>query len=198
MKNHISYSELCSFEKDRGQYFREWVLGIRIPPTEAMMFGSLIHKGFETQGFDFELEAKEQLFAENKIRIGKKILSYEFPLFYQPETEIIVDMPAGYRIKGILDKVDPRISFLEIKTSASFWTQQQVDENLQLTIYAYLFFRKYGNLPIEIILIDFNSSNGKEKKFTTKRDESDFEPMIERFDKAVSEIKSIGWWDLRK
>ena len=95
----------------------------------------------------------EGLARDSTARLADKFAVSVAPL-YAPiavEEKIRVELPGTRDLLGILDLVLPD-GIQDLKTSAKKKNQGDVDNDVQLTVYASLYFKKYGKRPERIII----------------------------------------------
>lgn len=195
LKNHISFSEVDCFNNYTDEYYQKYVLGIRTPPNEPMMLGTIIHNTIQNTGFNWKRELSEKGFTSEKQRIVEKIaLNTELPVYQEWEKKLEVKID-DWSLLGYLDGFSEK-KILEIKTGSSFWSQQRADESLQISVYSYLFRSIYGFIP-EVELLTVNTRNGKFRSIETKRTDKQISDAIEIVNDTVYKIKKMGWWDYR-
>jgi hypothetical protein len=126
----LSYSQLASFEYSREDWFDNYVLGKRTPPTPEMLIGTKLGDLIGTD--DNPIEGLNPP--------GQK----EYPV----EAEL-----EGIRLVGFIDHFCPNMLVLhENKTSPNKkrWTQRKADEHHQLTMYALMLNMRDGIEPEDI------------------------------------------------
>jgi len=111
---------------------------------------------------------------------------------------------ASHDLLGRLDLIDDSMAIRDLKTGAKARSQQEWDNSAQMTFYALLYQAHYGLAPSAIKvdqLVDL-ASGPKYVPVQTKRDETDFRPLINRINAVLSGIKAGvftpatpgAWW----
>jgi len=117
----LSWSHLVMIEKDPEEWYDVYVLGHKRKPTEAMKFGTKVHKQIAERKFRGKL--KEVYYGNN------------------PETQltckIFYTKTKSFNIFGTPDD-HGTLSLYEYKTGTKLWTQKQADNHGQLFTYALL------------------------------------------------------------
>jgi len=117
----LSWSSLAMIEKNPEEWYQTYVLGYKRPPTEAMKFGTKIHKQIADRKFRGKLK---------KITYGSN-----------PETKltckIFYTKTKSFNLIGTPDDFSYGTLY-EYKTGTKLWTQKQADNHGQLFTYALL------------------------------------------------------------
>lgn len=191
-KRYISYSELyCFYEYGNDIYFQSYILGIRTPASPQMKYGSIIHKMLAEPNYDFEKNIVENKFTSDFIRIAKEI-NKNTPRCDKHEEGLFVECDDFCLYAGI-DGIE-RERLTEYKTGASFWTQERVNENEQITHYTLSWWKKYNEI-LPFRLISMNTKNGKVKEFFTHRTKEQMENYYQKLLKFKEELIFLDWWD---
>jgi hypothetical protein len=194
MKNRcISYSEFSTFYEDPNKYYKEYIIGLREKPNKPMMFGSIIHKMFEDEKYDYNKALQEAGFTPDYNRIADTIKK-NAPSFPQHEVKLFADTNE-FTIFSIIDGVDEQ-NLIEIKTGASHWDQTRADESDQITMYTLAWWLKNNEIkPFKLITI--SSKNGKIKELKTSRTKEQIEQFADRLLQFKKDLIARGWWDLK-
>lgn len=110
----LSWSAISSFEYDKEQWYRKYVLGKPDPENEEMIFG---------KQFALSCESRRPLCP---VRLLSK-MEHKFEVVF-----------AGIKLVGYADTFDDVTfrSLGEYKTGVKEWDQRRVDEHGQITLYA--------------------------------------------------------------
>lgn len=114
----ISWSQISSFEYDKEQWYRKYVLKQKQPTTPAMEFGKTVG---------------ERIATDTKYLPGiprEKVMEYEFIAVYK-----------GIKLVGYADAFDDAVFRLrEYKTGkiSKPWTQKRADKHGQITMYLFM------------------------------------------------------------
>lgn len=131
-KRPRSWSAISSFEYDKEQWYRKYVLGIKEAPSKEMEFGKVMGERLASdptfmtnvpRGTHYEYEDPGGLCA----KLGK------IPLI------------------GFIDSYTPHTIGDEYKTGKKPWDQKRVDEHGQLTMYSLLLLLKHKVKPEDIL-----------------------------------------------
>lgn len=201
MKSTFSYTEMDLWIRDPNAYIRRYVEGIEDPPSDPMKLGRTIHKALEQPDYDWAAELQKDGFTEHKQSVVKKLLKkMEGKRLVGGEVTLRATTPNGVQLISILDGYDhPNKILGEYKTSdwTGQWTQYRVDENTQLSFYAYVFKLIYFSFFKDIQLHALNTQNGTVKSFHTARGPKDIAHIADLIDKTVQEMKDAGVWEQR-
>jgi RecB family exonuclease len=161
----LSYSKLKRYEQCPQSYYLHYVLNETPEPNDSLVFGSMIHKVLETyyrrkrdEHYVGPVEAKEliNLFKQLWIEAGLtsqelfedgiKILtdyaqrntSFDFTQVLAIEREF--ELPVGkFKVIGFIDRIDlvapDGIAITDYKTNRIIFSRDEVDHDLQLSIY---------------------------------------------------------------
>jgi len=196
----ISYSRINAYLFCPYKYNLVYVDNVHIPINPDITFGHIIHAALEKYHSKNgrTLEELMECYDENwkndgfedprdifeYYERGKVMLENYHKSFMQSETEIVYteksfDANIGkYRFIGIIDRIDRypdgKYEVMDYKTHAKVWPQEKVDNDLQLTIYAYACKNVFGFNP-DKISVYFLSEN---KKIYTQRTQAQIENAV--------------------
>lgn len=184
-KRPISWSYISSFEYDREEWFRRYILKIEDRDTAELRFGK-----------EFALSCER----------GTPLA----PVTLAPDSEypfnVMVD---GMHLRGFLDGFDASTcrTIIEYKTGVKPWTQKRVDEHGQLTFYCLMNYAKHKIRPeeCEIILewiptkrtengsfetlIEFASDPPQVVPFRTRRTMTDIALLVDKIHRTLDEME---------
>lgn len=131
-KRALSYSQLSSFEYDKKEWYKNYILGIREPANPAMEYGNFIGDRIGT--------------LNNLVTGLEPAGTKEFELRANLGTIPIVGYADHYCSKTCV--------LNENKTSATKnrWTQKKVDEHSQLTMYCLMLFLQHKVKPEDVTI----------------------------------------------
>ena len=182
--------------------FSNYILGKKPKSNLAMHFGSCIHKGLEVfyktgneeaaenafikefSAAKIELKPKESMEREGKMGVKmlkKYFSSIERPYFDVKEVEYKFDAYLSHPITGekikrpfrmILDLITKDDFIVDHKTSSSFWSEQDLDENMQASCYWLGFLSHFGKEPTGFVF-NFFIKRVNEPKFDAQAVERD-------------------------
>lgn len=183
----VSWSQLSSWKYSKEQWFYKYVKGSAEDPNPAMVFGNVVG---DTLGLDTSLVPKL-----NPHLIGVK----EYPMRVKMNDHWLI---------GFADHYCPEKKVLnENKTSQKTdrWTQKEVDEHGQLTMYALLLLLKDKVMPheLEIWLNFIHVAEGGDfqlyipdpdgfKRFKTKRELVDVVRFGDSITKTLTEMENYA------
>ncbi|MDR1401093.1 MAG: PD-(D/E)XK nuclease family protein [Endomicrobium sp.] len=219
----ISYSRISSYLFCPYKYKLLYLDNIYIPVNMNITFGRIIHKTLERfhsvreSGYDALLECYDNSWKndgfDNPQQIfeyhqrGKQMLENYYRSFKESNTEILYvekafDTNIGkYKFVGIIDRIDRypdgMYEIIDYKTHIKVWKPERVNEDLQLSFYAYACKNVFGFKPGKVSVY-FLSEN---KKIYTVKSRSEICDAIniaisasenivaENFDPNVSKCK---------
>lgn len=183
--------------QNKQEYYEEYVLGIKPEPNEKMVLGSIVHEMFANPNYDYKTALKNNNFTAKEFRVVEGFRLFKFPKKSVSEYKLSEKVVADCELIGYIDKMTKETVY-EIKTSGSFWNKSRVEESLQLTIYSFLHTQHYKlEEPSPLVLVNFNTNNGKFVEFETKRTLEQHKEMLKLVRDVISEIKNLGWFEER-
>jgi len=195
----LSWSAISCYDYNPEQFYTQYILGIKDPPTREMTLGNIIHSGFE--GKDWKKELIDNDFTSDYERTVAEIMKFPMPKMTQQEVWLgekgkeYEELGCAFAARADGINEDENV-IIEIKTGKNFWTQERADEHGQLTLYSFLKWKETGKIP-DIILVSCNVNNGKVKVFPTKRTEQQIQEMCDHVKDVVKQLKQRGWWENR-
>ncbi|MDR0915239.1 MAG: PD-(D/E)XK nuclease family protein [Endomicrobium sp.] len=191
----ISYSRINTYLFCPYKYKLIYLDNVHIPLNADITFGHIIHKTLEQfhsqqkKSYDKIIELynniwtndgfiePQQIF-EYYIR-GKTILKYYYKSFCRSTSKVLfvekqfTSNIGKYKFVGIIDRIDEYknniYEIIDYKTHMNIWSQSKVDDDLQLSLYAYAC-KNVLNLNPKRIAIYFLSKNIK--IYTSRTDNS--------------------------
>lgn len=169
----LSSSQLIYYPKDPYQFYCEWVMKMERPKSPAMCFGIAFSEAYADRSFDYVTYCLENKVNKRLIGLMAEVLPL-FPALPEEdcEFELWIDH-RGWKFRVTLDGFIPDDGIIiENKTGQVYWHQERVDDDLQLTIQIWAYWRKYGELPKQLLLNWVDTSAQATKKiwtFKTKR-----------------------------
>lgn len=200
-KEYISWSELYCYQKDKNEYYMQYILNYKPEPTDEMVLGSLIHDSLSGKITDLNKELDTKHFTSDYKRICADLLEAT-PRYEGREHAMYLK---GNKENGLLCDVltiydgwdHDKNLIAEYKTTKNGWrTQGDVDNHHQLTLYALTYYYISGRIP-SIILHRLDTGNGKVKTFTTTRTINDFENLTAAINNMYTDLVDLGWWKRR-
>lgn len=230
-KPHISNSQLQMYWRCAEQYRRRYMEGEILPPGIALLTGSALHRGAETnfsqkieshmdlpaaqiieasvvafdeqtkggyalsedetmRGPDIVLgEAKDQTAALAKVHAQQQAPDYQ-PVAVEHRTRIV--MPKASRdLVAITDLRDDQRRVTDIKTGARRKPQSEVNESVQLTIYAAAYTVDCGEPPAEVRLDTLVKTKTPGRQvLSSHRTLADFEVLANRINATLAAIEA--------
>ena len=191
----ISWSEWYVFYmKGEEAYYKQYIEGIREPPNQKMILGSVIHKMIEDPKYHWKQALNNAYFTSDIVRAVSKI---EIPNVDINELDLTIEgeLPCRAIIDGVdIDLDDDIVMGYEWKTSSSYWTQEKSDEHKQITHYCYCLWKKYKRL-IPFRLLSINTKNGKHRSFYTPRTMEQIMAWEQNLIAFRDDLINRGWWD---
>jgi RecB family exonuclease len=196
----ISYSRVSAYLFCPYKYKLVYLDNFNIPVNADITFGHIIHKTLEQfhsgkgRSYDVLLDCYDTSWKNDGFvdpqqifeyyNRGKQIFENYYKSFCQTGTEILCvekafDANIGkYRFIGIIDRIDKypdgTYEIMDYKTHIRVWEQERVDEDLQLSFYAYACKNVFGFNP-DKVSVYFLSEN---KKVYTKRSQIEINDAI--------------------
>lgn len=201
MKKYFSYSELRCYEQSPEEYYARYVLGEELPPTPEMELGTLIHAAIEDTEYGWEAEAKKLGHDEGYIaQLGSLIEKARQERLPQAEATITAITPQGTELLSILDGFDPeqhRMQDFKTTRNRYRWNQRIVDENEQLSFYAYVYKLATKSFFREMSICCLDTSKVFVKPWYTVRGPRDIAHIADKIERTCDEIYRLGWWESR-
>lgn len=201
MKKYVSYSELRSWEYDRDEYYRQYILGEPFEPNAAMELGTIIHATIEDPKFNWLKELVDRGYEEDRIKVVRRLVNKAMRK-RPPKSEVTITAKTqfGTSLLAKLDGLDKKGRVLwEYKTTEKpgRWNQHSVDTNEQISFYAHVFRLKYHAYFSDIMLVAIDTLKGNVKTYHTARGPRDIDYMAEKVERLCDEIHQAGYWNLR-
>jgi hypothetical protein len=180
---YLSWSQLNLYEKDPEDYRQTYILGQPRPPNEPMQLGLQFATEMETR--------KGQLFEYARIWL---------PTYPKREYTLEVTCDAC-PLLAKLDGYDPQQRHIGEYKTGKLWSQRRVDQDGQLTFYAYVHYLKFNTIPAQIALHwvqtgrnadDELTITGKLETFYTTRKMEDFLDIHGRIKRAWEGIGKMA------
>lgn len=205
MKRQFSYSEYYLFNRSRDLYYKEYILGEKRESNEKMEIGTAVHEWLADPKYDIIERLKELGIRGDRMLACRKMMDkIEVKRLPESEVSLIAKMKDGTNLIAILDglKRDDR-ELAEYKTTDQLdpdkrWKQWHVDNNEQLSVYAFAYKLAYHKFFRMIKLYELHTIKGTCKTFETVRGPKDLKDIQWKLEKCIREIKERGWWEQRK
>ena len=182
VEGYISSSQLRTWKENPEKYIKQYIRGEQQFTSKYMTYGSDIHKQLETAKFSDEV---------------LDFISLQLP--DMPEKEFEINVPfSKTRIMGKFDGLDVSKNIVyDYKTGkAGTWTQEKLDEDIQMMFYGKLCYEQYGvYFTVKVVHLVTEEIDGEVKltgdfhifeKVITSKD-------IKKIDKLLNEF--IAWAD---
>ncbi len=185
-KTHTSHSQLSLYEHCPRCYWLRYVMDLKTPKSEPLQFGGDVHNAIDSyhefgsvpDNLESHVRAAVMVYASHYQSDYYDVSEQGIDLIYRhPDTNEPLPLP----FKMFLDAIRFRGRTIigEHKTSARPYTQRQVDEAPQATLYSYAFRQMYKMIEDEIrynviIKPPFNEGKFKLQILSTHRDNSDY------------------------
>ena len=122
----MSWSQLSSFEYDKEQWYKKYILKQKPPVTQAMMFGKTVGEKLE----------KDPKYLTQIPR--QKTMEYEFEALYQ---FVFNGKKRSIQLTGFADSFGDLIFRMEEYKTGKLskpWTQKRADQHGQITMYLFM------------------------------------------------------------
>ena len=152
---HLSISQINLWESDPSAYMKRYFLNIPDAPSPMMEFG----KQFASDIEDYcKGEKREFNFPNNFLN---DILIY-------PHVEHKLEYDFGhFKFLGYIDNASENFEIIrDFKTGTAAWTQDRLENSLQMQAYSYVIFQQYGIIPTCFIDYYKTRIKGKSMEWT--------------------------------
>lgn len=152
---HLSISQINLWESDQSAYMKRYFLNIPDAPSPMMDFG----KQFASDIEDYcKGDQRDYNFPPNFLN---DILIY-------PRVEHKLEHDFGYfKFIGFIDNASENFEIIrDFKTGTAAWTQDRLENSLQMKAYSYVIFEQYGIIPTCFIDYYKTRLKGKEMIWT--------------------------------
>jgi hypothetical protein len=183
-RTHLSISQINLWESDPSAYMKRYFLNIPDAPSPMMEFG----KQFASDIEDYcKGEKREFNFPNNFLN---DILIY-------PHVEHKLEYDFGdFKFLGYIDNASENFEIIrDFKTGTASWTQDRLENSLQMQAYSYVIFQQYGIIPTCFIDYYKTRIKGKTIEWTDVHETyehtftmQDLEKVELRIRKAAEEI----------
>jgi putative RecB family exonuclease len=206
----ISYSRINTYLFCPYKYKIIYIDNIRIPDNPAIAFGNIIHKTLEifhlSKKFSYnnlyecynDSWKKEGFIIPQQqfeyYKRGEKLLKDYYESFCKSKTDILYVEKSfntnigKYKFVGIIDRIDKHFDgiyeVIDYKTHLKIWDKNKVNDDLQLSFYAYACKNIFNFSPVKLS-IHFLSKN---KKVYTERSYTMISNAIEIALKTADDI----------
>jgi len=152
---HISISQINLWENDPSDYMKRYFLNIPDDPSPMMEFG----KQFASDIEDYvKGEQREFNFPPNFLENIKIYPRVEHKLLHNFE---------DFTFIGYIDNASDNFEIIrDFKTGTAAWTQDRLENSLQMQAYSYVIFMQYGIIPTCFIDYYKTRLKGKEMLWT--------------------------------
>ena len=189
-RQHLSISQINLWESDPSAYMKRYFLNIPDEPSPMMDFG----KQFATDIEDYAKgEEREFNFPPNFLENIKLYPRFEHKLVHNFE---------DFTFIGYIDNASDNFEIIrDFKTGTAAWTQDRLENSLQMQAYSYVIFMQYGIIPTCFIDYYKTRLKGKEMVWTdvhetyqhtfTMQDLAKVEIRIKRAAEQISEAYEL-------
>lgn len=193
-KKKLSSSQVLKYIESPQDFYIEYVLGVKKPPSVAMMTGSIFSALHEDRKFPAR-EALTQIKAIRRIAdLFEKVIK-RFPII--PSEIAMICKHKGWEFRATLDGyVHEQHADIENKTGMMEWTQRRTDESQQITFQAWCKLKRDGLLFKKILLnwVDTRASAPKDLvTFKTSRSEEQLQKFETLIDLVIEGIEAENW-----
>lgn len=193
-KKCISSSQFKSYEESPAQFYLEYVLGIRKPPTVKMLQGVIFSALYADRTLDHAHHLHECGAPARVAEIFEKVIK-RFPIQKggQPEYPLKAKH-RGWTFRATLDDyVHHRRFIVENKTGEAEWTQERVDADDQVTFQVWCHWKKHKEMPDGGILnwVDLRkNSTQRLKTFPIYRTVKQMLQFEERVNRVIDNLEA--------
>jgi len=173
---HLSISQINLWESDPSAYMKRYFLNIPDAPSPMMEFG----KQFASDIEDYcKGEKREFNFPNNFLN---DILLY-------PHVEHKLEYDFGdFKFLGYIDNASEKFEIIrDFKTGTAAWTQDRLENSLQMQAYSYVIFQQYGIIPT--CFIDYYKTRIKGKSMEWTDVHETYQHTFNMQDLAKTEIR---------
>lgn len=209
--DYLSVSQIETFKTCPMHYKLRYIYKLPIPPFASISFGISIHNTLK----DYFVTKTDilDLYKENWIEEGYLNKKHKLEFFKKGESYLLGFLKNGYnskikaialeekftlgldktlKIGGTIDRIDDlgggRYEIIDYKTGANIPKQKEVDNDLQLSVYAMAAANLYNvdpeNISLSLYYLD------TQEKFTTKRTKKDLEKVKQDILEVRDEIQN--------
>jgi len=216
--NYLSYSQIETFNNCPLQYRYRYIQRIPVSPSAAQTFGDILHRTLKDfyQGIKQGKKLKEkdlwEILNNNWSSFGYASKAHEEKMkiqakrmlkdFYQKfdhklvpkdlEQPFIIKVSPDLKVGGKIDRVDEikdgKLEIIDYKTGKT-WEQKELDNSLQMTVYALAASDKgiYDKKPEDLILTFYFLDSGQKK--STQRTKEQLEEAKQMIEEKAKEIQ---------
>lgn len=193
-KKCLSSSQVLCYEKDPVQFYTEYMLGAKKPPSVAMQTGSIFSALYQHRYFNFR---KALNIAKAHSRIGdifeKAMKMLPVQKGGYPEYPLKCEYK-GWELRATLDDyIKTSYTVIENKTGQTVWDQDRANYSDQITFQSFVHWIKFGVPPRKILLnwLDLREKNScRILNFKTSRSIKNLEMFEERIKAVINGIEA--------
>ena len=173
---HLSISQINLWESDPSAYMKRYFLNIPDEPSPMMDFG----KQFASDIEDYAKgEKREFNFPPNFLENIK--------LYPRVEHKLEYDF-GDFKFLGYIDNASEKFEIIrDFKTGTAAWTQDRLENSLQMQAYSYVIFQQYGIIPT--CFIDYYKTRIKGKSMEWTDVHETYQHTFTMQDLAKTEIR---------
>ena len=152
---HLSISQINLWESDPSAYMKRYFLNIPNDPSPMMEFG----KQFASDIEDYvKGEQRDFNFPPNFLQ----------DIYLYPHVEYKLEHDFGdFKFIGYIDNASENFEIIrDFKTGTAAWTQDRLENSLQMQAYSYVIFQQYGIIPTCFIDYYKTRIKGKSMEWT--------------------------------
>lgn len=190
---YLSYSQINLYLNNPQQYYVQYILKHKPPPTRGMILGKIGHQAIADPKYDWRAAFRRERFLGAEERAMERILA-KVKRPDMAEQEFFIENQAVCPLYGFIDGIDDDGTLYEHKFSLGGWNQMTVDDNFQISFYGYVYKLLYGRAPKKIILNHCNPTTGSVTSYThpeMKRD--DYRGVKNAIESAYTGIINQSW-----
>lgn len=192
----LSSSQLLDYAKSPHKFHMRWVLGVDGVPSKALLFGSAFSEAYADRSWDYVSFCLQNGVPKRLIELMSNVLPL-FPVLPPKACEVeLLVKHLGWEIRITLDGFLVKQGILiENKTGQMVWNQEVCDNNPQITLQQWGYWKKYKKVPKETIVnwVDTSAQSTKPvHTFKTKRTVTELRAFEESIINTVLKRLEVG------
>lgn len=202
MKKTVSYSELIDWHYNRERYIKTYINGEPKEYAPEMTLGIQIHNYLESPYYPFVEECKKAGIENKKILQFQKIYP-KIPIDGTHEKSVMVKWNdvTLYSKFDLFREEEREVFDYKTTNNVDRWNQWNVDTNLQLSFYAFIYHLKYFKYLREVGIVQITlpekGMRSSVRTYRTARGVKDLKEVSDWIISTIQEIKDAGLWEKR-
>lgn len=184
----LSSSQFIDYIRDPAAFYARWIVGFPMKESPALIFGKGFSELYADRSFDFRSYMKAGGVAQRLIDMAASVIKL-FPRPVAAEIELVAEFE-GWQFRATLDDLYlASDTIVENKTSALEWTQETIDNHLQIDFQCWTFWKKYGRPSKKTIVNWVDTSGAATKRLVTMKTKRTID-QLKKFDELVKLVIS--------